>query len=183
MAELRPNIVFHGRHFVVECLVCSVSIKPQMSTILYYTITVCCNRTTHSQHYLPVSVEARAVNLKYARATEKLNPEPITLAAQCLTRGQPRPLIIKLRKGRSLLTAITECRRHWCERCNIIKRHAFVWPWLTLAVQVQDSTHFEYEYQWYSIAHSFDRSSHPFVRNFIARDVCNPHSAHSLTIA
>ena len=154
-----------------------------MSTTLYYTITVCCNRTAHSQHCLPVSVEARAVNLKYARAIGKLNPEPIAIAAECLIRGQPRPLIIKLRKGCSLLTATTERRRRWCERCNIIKRDAFFWPWSTLAVKVQDPTHFEYEYQWYSIAQSFDRSSHSFVRNFIARVVCNPHSAHSLTIA
>ena len=48
--------------FVMECKVCSLSTKPQ----LHYTITVYCNRTAHSQHRLPASIEAQELNLKYA---------------------------------------------------------------------------------------------------------------------
>ena len=40
------------RPFVIERQVSSLSTKQQMSTTLHYTITVCCNRTAHSQHCL-----------------------------------------------------------------------------------------------------------------------------------
>ena len=36
--------------FDIKRQVCSLSTKLQVSTTLYYTITVCCNRTVHSQH-------------------------------------------------------------------------------------------------------------------------------------
>ena len=52
------------RRFVIECQVCSLRTKPQVSTTLPYMITVCCNRTAHSQHFLLASVEARELNLK-----------------------------------------------------------------------------------------------------------------------
>ena len=48
-----------------------------MSTTLQYTVTVYFNRTAHSQHCLPAGVEARELNLKYARATGELNPETL----------------------------------------------------------------------------------------------------------
>ena len=56
--------------FVIERQVCSQSTKPQVSTTLHYTITVCCNRTAHIQHCLPASAEARELNLKCDQATE-----------------------------------------------------------------------------------------------------------------
>ena len=65
-----------------------------MSTTLHYTITVCCNRTAHSQRCLPVSVEARELNLKYARATGELISGPFILAVECITTRPPRPLCI-----------------------------------------------------------------------------------------
>ena len=71
------------RPFVIERQVCSLSTKPQVSTTLHYTITVCCNRTAHSQHCQSVSVEARELNLKYARATGELNPGTFALAGEC----------------------------------------------------------------------------------------------------
>ena len=71
------------RSFVIEHEVCSVSTKPQVSTIPHYAITVCCNRTVHSQHRLPVRVEARELNVKYARASRELKPGPFVLAAEC----------------------------------------------------------------------------------------------------
>ena len=62
-----------------------------MSTTLHCTITVCSSRTAHSQHCLPVSEEARELNLKYARATRELNPGPFALADECITTRPPRP--------------------------------------------------------------------------------------------
>ena len=46
-----PSRVFScasDRLFVIERQVCTLSTKPQVSTTLHYTITVCCNRTAHS---------------------------------------------------------------------------------------------------------------------------------------
>ena len=40
------------RPFAIERQVCSLSTKPQLSTALHYTITVCYNRTAHSQTLL-----------------------------------------------------------------------------------------------------------------------------------
>ena len=79
--------------FVIEGQVCRLSTKPQVSTTLHYKVTVCCNRTVHSQHCLPASVEARELNLNYALATGKLNPGPFAPAAECMTTRSPRPLI------------------------------------------------------------------------------------------
>ena len=59
-----------------------------MSTTLYYTITVYCNRTAYS---LPASVETQELNLKYARVTGELNPGSFAPAAECLTTRPPRP--------------------------------------------------------------------------------------------
>ena len=53
-----------------------------------------CNRTAHSQHCLPACVEARELNLKYARATGELNPGPFAPAAECVTTRPPRPVDI-----------------------------------------------------------------------------------------
>ena len=50
-----------------------------------YTTTVCCNRTALNPHCLPINVEARELNLKYARATGELNPGPFAPAAECIT--------------------------------------------------------------------------------------------------
>ena len=51
-----PSRVFvsclSDRPFVIECQVCSLSTKPQVSTMLHYTVTVCCNHTAHSQTLL-----------------------------------------------------------------------------------------------------------------------------------
>ena len=66
------------------------STKLQMSTTLHYTITVCWSCTALSQHCLPAIVEARELNLKYARATGKLNPGPFAPAAECVTTRPPR---------------------------------------------------------------------------------------------
>ena len=79
--------------FVIERQVCSPSTKQQVSTTLHYTITVCGNRTAHSQYCLLASVEARELNLKYARATGELNPGSFDLAAECLTTRPPRPIL------------------------------------------------------------------------------------------
>ena len=90
-----PSRVFScasDRPFVIERQVCSLSTKPQVSTTLHYMITVCCNRTAHSQHCLPASVEARELNLKYARATRELNSGPFAPAAECVTTRPPRLL-------------------------------------------------------------------------------------------
>ena len=46
------------RPFVIKHQFGSLSTKPLVSTTLHYTIIVCCNRTAHSQHCLPASVEA-----------------------------------------------------------------------------------------------------------------------------
>ena len=79
--------------FVIKHQVCSLNTKPQLSTTLHYTIAVSvqpqflCNRTAHSQHCLPASLEAREWNLKYARATGELNPG---LLAECITTRPPR---------------------------------------------------------------------------------------------
>ena len=65
---LAPSRVFScasDRPLVIECQVCSLSTKPQQ-----YTITVCCNHTAYIQHFVPVSVEARELNLEYVWATE-----------------------------------------------------------------------------------------------------------------
>ena len=80
------------RPFAIEHQVCSLRIKPQVSTTLHYTVTVCCNHTEHSQHCVPASVEARELNLKYARLTGELNPGPFPLAAECITTRPPRHL-------------------------------------------------------------------------------------------
>ena len=86
------------RPFVIKKRqVCILSIKSQVSTTLHYTITVCCNRTAHSQHCLPISVEARELNLKYARATGELNPGLFAPAAECVTTRPPRPFTFTLR--------------------------------------------------------------------------------------
>ena len=69
------------RQFLIERQVCRLSTKPHVSTALHYTITVCCNRTAHSQHCLLASVDARELNLKCARATGELNPGLFALAA------------------------------------------------------------------------------------------------------
>ena len=60
--------------FVIERQACSLSTKPQVSTTLHYTITVCCNHTMQSQHCLPAIVMVQELNLKCARAMRKLNP-------------------------------------------------------------------------------------------------------------
>ena len=89
------------RPFVIECQVCSLSTKSQVSITLHYTITVCCNSTAHSQHCLPASEEARELKLKYDRATAKSNPGPFALAAECITTRPPRlSLVKKLLKNR-----------------------------------------------------------------------------------
>ena len=91
-----PSLVFICtlvRPFVIECQVCSPSTKPQVTTTLHYTITVCCNHTAHSQHCLTASVKARELNLKYARVTGKLNPGHFARTAECLTTRRPRPLV------------------------------------------------------------------------------------------
>ena len=75
-----PSRVFScasDRPFVIEHQVCSLSTKPHVSTTQHYTITVCCNRTGYSQHCLPASVEARELNLKYARATGGIEPRTL----------------------------------------------------------------------------------------------------------
>ena len=68
---LGPSRVFtcvSDRPFVIERQVCSLNTKPQVSTTLHYTITVCCNRTAYSQHCLPASVEAWELNFfKYVQ--------------------------------------------------------------------------------------------------------------------
>ena len=68
-----PQIV----HLLSNKLVYSLSTKPQVSTKLHYTITI---------------VEARELNLKYARATGELNTRPSTLAAECITTTPLIPL-------------------------------------------------------------------------------------------
>ena len=78
---------------VFERQVCSLSIKPQVSTTPHYTITVCCNRTAHSQHCLPTSVEVQELTLKYACPTGELDPGPFALADEYITSRLPRPLI------------------------------------------------------------------------------------------
>ena len=80
------------RSYNIERQVCSLSTKPQVSTTLHYTITVCCNRTAHSQHRLPASVLARELNLKYARATGELNPGSFAPAVECVSTRPSRPL-------------------------------------------------------------------------------------------
>ena len=55
-------------------------------------ITICCNRTAHRQHCLPAGVEARELNLKYARATGELNLGPFASAAKCVITRPPMPL-------------------------------------------------------------------------------------------
>ena len=59
--------------------------KPCVSTTLHYTIIVCRNRIAHSQYCLPARVEARELNLKYARATGELNPGPFAPATESVT--------------------------------------------------------------------------------------------------
>ena len=83
--------LFSGRPFVLERQVCSLSTKSQVLTTLHYTITVCCNRTAHSQHCLPASVETRELNLKFGRAPGELKPGPFAPAAECVTTRPPRP--------------------------------------------------------------------------------------------
>ena len=70
--------------------------KPQMSTTLHYTITVCCNRTAHRQHWLPVSVVSQEQTLKYALAIGELNPRPFASAAKGVNTRPPRPFICTL---------------------------------------------------------------------------------------
>ena len=77
--------------FVIERQDCSLSAKPLVSTTLHYTITVCCNRTAHSKCCLPASVEARELNLKYARTTEELNPGSFAPATEYMINRPPRP--------------------------------------------------------------------------------------------
>ena len=83
--------------FVIERQVFGLSTKPQVSATLHYTITVCCNRTAHSQNRLPVSVEARELNLKYARATGELNLGPFAPAAECVTTRPPSTVYCSVR--------------------------------------------------------------------------------------
>ena len=64
------------RPFVIERQVCSPSTKPHVSTILHYTIRVCCNRTVHSQHCLTASVDAPEINVMCDRAIGELIPYP-----------------------------------------------------------------------------------------------------------
>ena len=80
------------RPFVIELQVCSLSSKPQVSTTLHYTITVCCNRTAYSQLCLPASGEVRELNLKYTRVTGELTPRPFALAAECISTTTSRLL-------------------------------------------------------------------------------------------
>ena len=98
-----PSRVFScasDRPFVIERQVCSLSTKPQMSTTLHYTITVCvCNRTAHSQHCLPATRPVyksikricRLVRINKSINTHKINCARInphmklTNASKCLT--------------------------------------------------------------------------------------------------
>ena len=88
---LRPlhwsSLVFScasDRSFIIERQVCSLRTKPQVSTTLHYTITVCCNRTTHSQHCLPASVQARELILNSRSGDRGIELGPFAPAADNL---------------------------------------------------------------------------------------------------
>ena len=57
----------------------------------------------HSQHCLPLSVEVRELNLRYARATGELNPGPFVLATECAITRPPRPIRERLQITRGKL--------------------------------------------------------------------------------
>ena len=113
-----PSRVFSStlnRPFVIERQVCNLSTKSQVSTTLHYRITVCCNRRAHRQHCLPASEDARELNLKYARATGKLNSWPFAPVAECVTTRPQLPLNIKINIHHSLLLT-------WLKRKIILVR-------------------------------------------------------------
>ena len=80
------------RPFVIERQVCSLSTKPhcQLHCITRTQFVVTVQRI--AKHCLPASVEARVLNLKYARVTGELNHGSFAPAAECLTTLPPRPL-------------------------------------------------------------------------------------------
>ena len=63
-----------------------------MSTTLHYASTVCGCRTAHSQHCFLATVEARELNIKYARPTGKLNTVYFALAAEYIMTRPPMPM-------------------------------------------------------------------------------------------